>query len=110
MDSTQQKRLDPRVPLLAHVHWINRESEGLSAELCDISSSGFFLAPNGPFPPTVGIGDPVWVVVIRGGTHHTLAGTVRWRGFSQTHGCLGFGVLLDRPSVQLAASLFPMTT
>lgn len=110
MESTHQKRLDPRIPLLAHVHWINRESEGRSAELCDISASGFFLTPTGSFPESVGVGDPVWIVVIRGGTQHTLAGTVRWRGFSQTHGCIGCGVLLDRPSVLLAASLFPINT
>jgi hypothetical protein len=109
MDGTSQRRVDPRTPILAHVHWINRQSEGMSAELCDVSSSGFFLTPNGSFPESVGVGDPVWIIVNRQGAQHTLAGTVRWRGFSQAHGCIGCGVLLDRASMQLSADLFPQT-
>jgi hypothetical protein len=102
-----QKRGEARRPIIAHVHWIHRESEGVSAELCDVSESGFFLTPHGSFPCSIRTGDPVWIVVTRNGVQNTLAGTVRWWGFSQTHGCIGCGVLLDPPSVQLAHMLFP---
>lgn len=107
MDVIRQQRVEERRPLIAHVHWINRETEGVSAELCDVSESGFFLTPSGNFPLSIRTGDPVWVVVTRSGVQSTLAGTVRWWGFSQTHGCIGCGVLLDPGSLQLARMLFP---
>jgi hypothetical protein len=88
------------------VRWVNRESEGQPAELCDVSASGFFVVPSGAFPESVRVGDAVWVVVEDPNGDRTLTGTVRWRGYSQEHNAIGCGVLLDPSCLALAAAIF----
>jgi hypothetical protein len=106
MPVSVQRRRDPRSPRLVHVCWVNRESEGQPAELCDVSVSGFFVVPTGSFPDSVGVGDPVWVVVQEPDGAKTLTGRVRWRGYSQIHDAIGCGVLLDPGCLALAATIF----
>jgi hypothetical protein len=85
---------------------VNRESEGQPAEVCDVSTSGIFVVPSGTFPESVGVGDPVWVIVQEPDGPKTLTGTVRWRGYSQIHNAIGCGVLLDAACLSLATTLF----
>jgi hypothetical protein len=87
---------------------MNRENEGQSAEIFDVSASGFFIVPTGAFPESVGVGDSVWVVVQQPDGAKTLTGTVRWRGYSQVHNAIGCGVLLDRRCLDLAATIFAL--
>jgi hypothetical protein len=101
-----QRRRDPRTQRLVRVRWVNRESERQSAEVCDVSASGFFIVPSGAFPESVGAGDPVWVIVEDADGEKTLTGTVRWRGYSEEHNGIGCGVLLDPSCVALAATIF----
>jgi len=93
---------------MVRVRWLNRENDGQPAELCDVSTSGFFVVPSGTFPESVGVGDPVWVVVPDAADDKTLTGTVRWRGYSQEHNAIGCGVLLDPSCVALAATIFAL--
>ena len=101
-----QRRRDPRSLRLVHARWVNRENEGQPAELRDVSVSGFFLVPTGAFPESVGVGDPIWVVVQETDGAKTLTGTVRWRGYSQILDAIGCGVLLDPGCLALAATIF----
>jgi hypothetical protein len=91
---------------MVRVRWVNRESEGQPAELCDVSVSGFFVVPSGAFPESVGVGDAIWVIVENSNDTQTLTGTVRWRGYSQEHNAIGCGVLLDPSCLGLAAKIF----
>lgn len=106
MAVSAQRRRNPRGLRLVHVSWVNRESDGQPAELCDVSASGFFVVPTGAFPESVGVGDHVWVVVQAPDGAKNLTGTVRWRGYSQIHDAIGCGVLLDPGCLALAATVF----
>ena len=106
MPDNLQRRRDPRSPRLVRVRWVNRESEGQPAELCDVSSSGFFVVPSGTFPESVSPGDAIWAIVQSPDGDKTLTGTVRWRGYSQFHNAIGCGVLLDPSSIAIAAAIF----
>ena len=106
MQRKAQRRREGRRPTLVHVCWENRESEGAAAELFDVSASGCFMVPIGEIPASVCVGDPVWIIVQQPDGPKTLTGTVRWRGFSQVHGAIGCGVLLDQPCLVLSASIF----
>jgi hypothetical protein len=106
MVRSSQRRREIRSPTLVHVRWMNRASEGASAELFDVSASGVFLVPLGEIPESVGVGDTVWIILQQPDGEKTLTGTVRWRGFSQAHGSIGCGVLLEQNSLALCAAIF----
>ena len=57
---------------------------------------------------SIGAGDNVWVVVARSGGEETLVGKIRWRGYSQRHDAIGFGVQLDPSCRDLAAKVFAL--
>lgn len=110
MSPAQDNRRESRRPRLVHVHWLNRESEGGQAELYDVSSAGMFLVPTGDLPDSVGKNDNVWIVVQQPEGERTLTGKVRWRGYSQEHDAIGFGVLLDRDSQGAAIAIFGLSS
>jgi hypothetical protein len=105
MSNFKNTRREARAQRLVHAHWLYRESEGASAEVLDASSGGLFIVPCGEIPDSIGQGDRVWIVVSHLDGSATLTGTVRWRGYSQAHDAIGFGIELDTNCRELAAQV-----
>ena len=103
MSDYKDTRRAARSNRLVHVHWLNRENESAPAEIMDVSNGGLFIVPDGDLPGSVGQGDRAWIVVSQGDERSTLTGTVRWRGYSQRHDAIGFGIELDSNCLELAA-------
>jgi hypothetical protein len=105
MRSPKNARREARTRRVVHVQWINRESDATPAELLDVSPAGLFITPTGAVPESIGKGDRVWIVFKEAAGDRTLMGTVRWRGYSQTHDAIGFGVELEPGSRELATKV-----
>jgi hypothetical protein len=108
MSNCKNTRRQARSNRLVRVHWLNRESEAAPAEILDVSDGGIFLVPSGELPGSVGQGDRAWIVLSDGEQPITLTGSVRWRGYSQAHDAIGFGVELDPDCLGLAAHAFAL--
>ena len=101
-----QRRAHERKKLLVEVRWQHRGSEGAAAELCDISLGGAYMTPLGTVPNEVGKDSIVWLVVAGPHGEDVIAGIVRWRGFSQEHGVIGFGLEFEEASKDVVKRVF----
>lgn len=84
-----------RKVIYQRVHWDHRSAERLSGRLHDISAGGAFLSPAANAPGQVCPGDTIWIELSLETGFVALSSTVRWCGFSERHGCSGFGVEFD---------------
>jgi len=102
----QQRRIHERKKVLVEVRWLHRKSEGAQAELYDVSLGGAYLTPLGPVPDDVARDSVIWIVVAGTQGDEVISGIVRWRGFSQEHGVLGFGLEFEEPSKPVVKRVF----
>ena len=89
------------------VRWDHRRLEDQPGELRDASSTGLF------FRPSCGTvrsrpEDVVWGTLQIDGQARVFAGTVRWRGWSIEHRCVGLGVALEPSSMLTEAELIAL--
>jgi len=101
-----QRRAHERKKLLVEVRWHHRRAEGASAELCDISLGGAYLTPLGVVPDEISKDSIVWIVAAGPQGDEVISGIVRWRGFSQEHGVIGFGVEFEEAAKDTAKRVF----
>jgi hypothetical protein len=105
------RRRHERTATRVTVRWHNRDQEGVSAQIHDVSAEGLFIVPVGLLPAALRAGDPVWVVVrTPTGEEETLTGTVRWHGFHPKHNVPGCGVLLDASSIAAMRRVLPIAS
>jgi hypothetical protein len=108
MSNCKNTRREARTNRVVHVHWLNRERDAEPAEVLDASGGGLFVVPSGELPDSIGQGDRAWIVVSHPGGDTTLSGIVRWRGYSQEHDAIGFGIELDVSCRDLAGKAFAL--
>jgi hypothetical protein len=90
-DEGFNRRIAERAPVRVEVVWDHRRLEGQAGELRDLSATGLFLRPSGGtvrFRPD----DLIWGAVQIGEQQRVFSGTVRWRGWSIEHRCVGLGI------------------
>ncbi len=96
------RRSDPREDVRWPGWWEEGRGPAIPGKILDVSASGLFLQSLSPRdPPKAGTRVHVRISCPPLAADIDVEGEVRWCGLSAAHGCVGFGVELDRVNVLL---------